>query len=132
VEATLGLWTSVENKPAGREAPKQHQEQRREEGRSGLQADVQERLEKEAKVAKVAKEQEQEQEQEELVAPVAPVASPFMQPEVFVGMVTSVKYSSEMWSHWLAHYTSASLGLDRVPKANFLVILHSREARPPR
>ncbi|ELR13852.1 uncharacterized protein ACA1_077060 [Acanthamoeba castellanii str. Neff] len=30
--------------------------------------------------------------------------------QVFVTMVTSVKFSSDMWTHWLAHYTNASLG----------------------
>jgi hypothetical protein len=44
-------------------------------------------------------------------------------------MVTSVKFSSEMWTHWLAHYTNASLGFDLVPKANFIIILHSAQAR---
>jgi hypothetical protein len=48
---------------------------------------------------------------------------------VFVGVVTSVKYSSELWTHWLAHYTNASLGFDRVPRANYIVIIHSSEAR---
>lgn len=44
--------------------------------------------------------------------------------DIFVSLFSSVKYSRDLWPHWLTHYANDSLGLHAVPRSNYNVILH--------
>lgn len=49
---------------------------------------------------------------------------------LYVGMVTSVRFSRDIWPHWLAYYTNDTLGFHLIPRSNFIVILHNDPETP--